>query len=112
MNVDTQDRQNGIFVLSDDGKIYRIKFKSVLTQDTDNEEQTVTACFPQYVYNPFIFRKSNDFSVFLRKQSKDTSKIVRCLFFNCNPSNLVSSILFFTVNFHKIFLFNGIVCEH
>ncbi len=44
-NVDTQEKHNGFFVLSNDGKIYRVKFQSILTE----EKYNLLPCFPQYV---------------------------------------------------------------
>jgi len=49
LNVDTQEKQNGFFVLSNDGKIYRVKFQSILTENKNTEQQNIIACFPQYV---------------------------------------------------------------
>ncbi|CAF0726691.1 unnamed protein product [Adineta steineri] len=72
-NTHNQKKQNGFFVLSQDGKIYRIKFKSVLTNENNDEQQNMIVCFPP-------------------EQSKDSSKITRMMFFNCNPSNLFLSI--------------------
>ncbi|CAF0781195.1 unnamed protein product [Rotaria sp. Silwood1] len=88
LNVDTQDKQNGIFVLSHDGIVYRVKFKSILTEEKTDEQQNIIACFPQ-------------------KQSKDTSKIVRMLFFNCNPSNLFVSIN----ELNRIYINDALKCK-
>ncbi|CAF0839907.1 unnamed protein product [Rotaria sordida] len=88
LNVDTQDKQNGIFVLSSNGKVYRVKFKSILTEGTNDEQQDIIACFPQ-------------------KQSKDISKIVQILFFNCNPANLFVSIN----EFNRIYINDALKCK-
>ncbi|UJR33698.1 hypothetical protein I4U23_021127 [Adineta vaga] len=72
-NINNQKKHNGFFMLSDDGKIYQVKFKSLLSNDNMDEQQNIAVCFPP-------------------EQSKDTSKIVQMMFFNCNPSNLFVSI--------------------
>lgn len=91
LNIENQDKQNGFLVLSNDGKIYRIKFQSILTEDNTNEQfNSIIPCFPQYVIlYLYINKVSFFFENFIREQSKDTSKIIRMIFFNCNPSNLV-----------------------
>jgi len=50
LNIDSQDKQNGFFVLSNDGKIYQIKFQSILTKEKNDEQQNMISCFPQYVF--------------------------------------------------------------
>ncbi|CAF2078436.1 unnamed protein product [Rotaria magnacalcarata] len=87
-NIDTHDRHNGIFVLSNDGQIYRVKFKSILNEEKNDEQQNVVACFPQ-------------------QQNKDTSKIVRILFFNCNPANLFVSIN----ELNRIYINDALKCK-
>ncbi len=49
LNIDTPEKQNGFFVLSNDGKIYRVKFQSILTEDKNDEQINIIPCFPQYV---------------------------------------------------------------
>lgn len=49
-NVNNQKKHNGFFVLSDDGNIYRVKFKSISTDEDNFEQQNVILCFPPYVY--------------------------------------------------------------
>ena len=49
INADIQEKHNGFFLLSNDGKIYRVKFQSILTEEKYNEQQTILPCFPQYV---------------------------------------------------------------
>ena len=48
-NTDHGQKENGFFVLSNDGKIYRIHFRSVLTAKKHHEQQSLMPCFPQYV---------------------------------------------------------------
>ena len=38
------------FVLSDDGNVYRVKFKPISTDENDNEQQATVVCFPLYVH--------------------------------------------------------------
>jgi hypothetical protein len=48
-----------------------------------------------FLYIFFFIDKINKFIFYLiREQNKDTSKIIRMIFFNCNPSNLVREIFF------------------
>lgn len=56
-NNENQDRQNGFFVLSLDGKIYRIKFQSFLSEDKTNEQQILSPSFPQYTIFQLMFKK-------------------------------------------------------
>jgi hypothetical protein len=48
-NVNSRKKSNGFFVLSDDGNVYRVKFKSISTNENDDEQQTMVVCFPPYV---------------------------------------------------------------
>ena len=45
-----QKKHNGFFVLSDDGRIYRVKFKPILPDENMDEQQHPIACFPPYVH--------------------------------------------------------------
>jgi hypothetical protein len=103
LNFDTQEKHNGFFVLSNDGKIYRVKFQSILTEKKHHEQKTILPCFPQYV-KISIDQRNELCIVYIREQSKDTSKIVRMIFFNCNPSNLVSQNLIFKEISNSIFI--------
>lgn len=84
-------KTNGFLVLSNDGHIYPVKFQSTLTENNTNEQQNLIACFPQYVV---LTTKKQTCLIHdhFREQSKDASKIIRTVFFDGNPSNLVSEL--------------------
>ena len=48
--TNNQKKHNGFFVLSDDGKIYRVKFKPILPDENMDEQQRPIVCFPPYVH--------------------------------------------------------------
>ena len=52
-NINNQKKHNGFFMLSDDGKIYQVKFKSLLSNDNMDEQQNIAVCFPPYVNSLF-----------------------------------------------------------
>jgi hypothetical protein len=47
-NIERQEKHNGFFVLSNDGKVYRVKFQSILTEDKYTDQRNIIPCFPQY----------------------------------------------------------------
>ncbi|CAF1054515.1 unnamed protein product [Adineta ricciae] len=85
--TNNQKKNNGFFVLSNDGRIYRVKFKATLPDENMDEQQRPIVCFPS-------------------EQSKDASKIIQMMFFNCNPSNM-----FVTINeLNRIYINDALKC--